>query len=89
VIQALHASKKETAWVECNNQVSTSLELRKSPASIGLIPGIIDKGVKVMLFAGDEDLICNYKGIERTIARLDWGGEQGLGVSNGLYLTTG
>ena len=88
-MQALHAGRKETAWVECNNQVSTSLELRKSPASIGLIPVIIEKGVKVMLFAGDEDLICNYKGIERTIARLDWGGKQGLGVSEVVSILIG
>jgi carboxypeptidase D len=76
----LHAGDKETAWVECNNQVSTNLALRDSPAAVGLLPGIIDKGVKVMLFAGDEDLICNYKGIERTIERLEWAGAQGLEV---------
>lgn len=67
--------------MECDTMVSTNLQLRTSPASIGLIPGILAKGVKVMLFAGDEDLICNYKGIERTIASLEWADAQGLGVS--------
>lgn len=81
VVTALHAQAKETAWMECDTMVSTNLQLRSSPASIGLIPGIIAKGVKVMLFAGDEDLICNYKGIERTIASLEWAEARGLGVS--------
>jgi carboxypeptidase D len=37
-----------------------------------------------MMFAGDEDLICNYKGIERLIGRLQWSGGQGLAVSYGF-----
>lgn len=37
-----------------------------------------------MLFAGDEDLICNYKGIERLIGDLTWNGEQGMTVSRFL-----
>ncbi|KAJ9093470.1 hypothetical protein QFC19_008329 [Naganishia cerealis] len=79
VVKALHASDKETAWVECDNIVSSQLYLRKSPAAVHLLPGILERGVKVMMFAGDEDLICNYKGIERLIDRMQWNGGQGLG----------
>jgi carboxypeptidase D len=32
-----------------------------------------------MMFAGEEDLICNYKGIEKSIANLKWGGQVGFG----------
>jgi hypothetical protein len=34
-----------------------------------------------MMFAGAEDLICNYKGIERMLGHMSWGGEVGMGVS--------
>lgn len=34
-----------------------------------------------MLFAGDQDFICNYMGIEALIANMEWSGEKGLGVS--------
>jgi carboxypeptidase D len=61
--------------------VSGQLYLHDTPASINLLPGILESGVEVMLFAGDEDLICNYVGIERTIARMKWSGDQGLTVS--------
>lgn len=37
-----------------------------------------------MMFAGDEDLICNYKGIERLIGELVWHGKQGMAVSRQL-----
>lgn len=81
VVRALHATSKETAWVECDNNVSNELYLHHTPASVNLIPGILERGVEVMLFAGDEDLICNYVGIERTIERLKWSGGQGLMAS--------
>jgi carboxypeptidase D len=79
VVTALHANKKETAWVECDGRVSSELHMRNSPAAVALIPHILDSGIKVMMFAGEEDLICNYKGIERSIANLNWGGATGFG----------
>lgn len=81
VIRSLHATSKETAWVECDGRVSSELHLRASPAAVAFIPGILDAGVQVLLFAGAEDLICNYKGIERIVENLSWGGIQGMAVS--------
>jgi len=80
-VSALHATEHSTTWVECNGRVGSSLRNVDSPASVHLIPGILEKGVKVMMFAGDEDLICNYVGIERMIDSMTWGGETGFGVS--------
>ena len=37
--------------------------------------------IPVMLFVGDQDLICNYVGIESMIQAMTWNGETGLGVS--------
>ncbi|ODN78321.1 pheromone-processing carboxypeptidase KEX1 [Cryptococcus amylolentus CBS 6039] len=79
VISALHATAKETAWVECDTKVSHELHLKNSHASSALLPGILEAGVPVMLFAGAEDLICNYKGIERIVGSLEWHGEKGFG----------
>lgn len=41
----------------------------------------------MLLFAGDQDLICNYVGIEAIISAMTWNGETGLGVSN-LHATS-
>ncbi|WWC73439.1 uncharacterized protein I206_107408 [Kwoniella pini CBS 10737] len=79
VIAALHATEKETAWVECDNKVSSELHLRNSPQAGALLPGILEKGVPILMFAGTEDLICNYKGIERIVNNLTWEGQQGMG----------
>ncbi|CAO1623326.1 unnamed protein product [Sympodiomycopsis kandeliae] len=83
VRKAFHVSqlKHPEAWVECNNRVGSALRSgdSKDPASVTLIPGLIDKGIKVLVFAGDQDLICNYIGIERMIDNLSWGGVKGWG----------
>lgn len=56
--------------------------MQHSPASALLFPSILDAGVKVLLFAGDEDLICNYVGVERTAERIVWNGGEKRGLKN-------
>ena len=77
----LHATERSSAWVECDGKVSSELHLRNSFASVKYIPGILEAGVPVMMFAGAEDLICNYKGIERMIENMERSGQIGFGVS--------
>jgi carboxypeptidase D len=36
--------------------------------------------IPVLIFAGDQDLICNYIGLENMIKALTWNGVTGLGV---------
>ena len=59
VRNAFHVSKLKhpEAWIECSSRVSAGLSDKSSPASVSLLPGILDKGVQVLLFAGDMDLI--------------------------------
>ena len=85
MIHALHADKKDTAWVECNGLVGAELRLHSSTASVAYIPGILEAGVEVLIFAGAEDLICNYKGLEEMIQAMEWSGVQGWGVSCSLF----
>lgn len=80
-LTALHATRRETAWTECDGRVSSELYSRRSPAAVGLMPGILESGVQVLIFAGSEDLICNYAGLERMIENLTWNKGVGFGVS--------
>lgn len=81
VVAALHATKHESGWVECDGKVSYELHNWESTASVSLIPGIVEAGVPVMIFAGAEDLICNYKGLELMLEHMEWNGQLGMGVS--------
>ncbi|KIO32858.1 hypothetical protein M407DRAFT_13851 [Tulasnella calospora MUT 4182] len=86
VITALHATDKAEAWTECHSGVFGNFNCKKSPASVTLLPSLLDK-VPIMLFAGDQDFICNYVGIEAIIANLEWKGSIGMGDAPTLSWT--
>ena len=76
---ALHADAKAESWVECNGRVGQELWNRHSESSITILPRVLSK-VPTLLYAGDQDFICNYMGIESMIQGLEWNGAKGLGV---------
>ncbi|KAH0840222.1 Alpha/Beta hydrolase protein [Lanmaoa asiatica] len=78
VVKALHATGKSENWVECQGIVGSEMRAKFSPSSITLLPSIVER-IPVLLFAGDQDYICNYMGIEKMIDSMTWGGEIGLG----------
>lgn len=84
-MRALHAEAKSESWAECRGRVSSEFNGNAAPSSITLIPSILEK-VPVLLFAGDQDFICNYMGIESLIQGMTWSGATGLGVSRHLLL---
>lgn len=56
----------------------TAMTNQESESSVALLPKILER-IPIMLFAGDQDLICNYVGIEALISALTWNGGTGLG----------
>ena len=83
VVRAFHAQDASTAWTECRSAVHRALSTKHSNSSITVLPRVLEK-VPVMLFAGDQDLICNYMGVEASIQGMKWNGDTGLGVGS-LY----
>jgi len=57
----------------------------KSPPSVRLLPGLLEK-IPIMLFSGDQDLVCNYLGAERMIEALEWNGATGFTVRDDIRL---
>jgi len=39
-----------------------------------LIPPILDEGIKVLIYAGDQDYICNWLGVKAWTDKMDWEG---------------
>lgn len=78
VLGALHAQAKSEAWVECQSRVGQQLGTATDPSSITVLPRLLER-IPVMLFAGDQDFICNYLGQESLIQALTWNGGTGLG----------
>jgi len=79
VVNALHATAHPGYWVECRPNVHTAFQERQLESAITVLPRVLSK-IPVMIFAGDQDLICNYIGLENMIKALTWNGETGLGT---------
>ncbi|KAI6040441.1 Alpha/Beta hydrolase protein [Pisolithus marmoratus] len=78
VVRAFHATSKPESWVECGSQAGRHFNAKLSTSAITLLPGLLER-IPVLLFAGDQDFICNYMGIESMIKSMTWNGEKGLG----------
>ncbi|KII94629.1 hypothetical protein PLICRDRAFT_127694 [Plicaturopsis crispa FD-325 SS-3] len=78
VVNALHASAKSTSWTECQGTIHQAFNDATSVPSITLFPKLLQQ-IPILLFAGDQDFICNYVGIEALVQDLTWNGEKGLG----------
>lgn len=88
VVRALHAESHSESWTECRGRIHKELHENQSNSSITVLPRVLEK-IPVLLFAGDQDLICNYIGMEAMINALKWNGETGLGVHNLLESRSG
>ncbi|KAJ2915055.1 hypothetical protein MD484_g5370, partial [Candolleomyces efflorescens] len=79
VVNALHANAHPGAWVECRRDVHRAFKEKTEQSAITVLPRVLSK-IPVLIFAGDQDLICNYVGLENMIKHLKWNGETGLGT---------
>jgi len=78
VVDALHVdSSKNTGWMECNGAVGSEFNARTSVPSVKLLPDLL-KQVPIILFSGDQDLICNHLGTEELINNLEFNGGKGF-----------
>lgn len=84
VIEALHINKdKKTGWTECSGAVGSKFNPKSAP-SIKILPEIL-KTVPIILFSGDQDLICNHIGTEELIHNMEWNGGKGFELSPGTW----
>ncbi|KAJ3760841.1 Alpha/Beta hydrolase protein [Lentinula raphanica] len=79
VVRALHAEAHSESWIECRGRIHKELHETQSNSSISVLPKVLEK-IPVLIFAGDQDLICNYIGMEAMINALTWNGATGLGT---------
>ena len=86
VVQALNVNKdKKTGWEECAGSVTGTFKPVNSTPSIDILPGIIEMGIRTLLFSGDQDLICNHIGTEELIHNMEWNGGKGFELSPGTW----
>lgn len=66
---------RDTTWREISQQVHVALTADWMQNLEVHIPNILAKGVPVLTYVGDLDVICNYEGNLRWSEEMDWGGQ--------------
>ncbi|KAI9789677.1 MAG: Cell death protease [Peltula sp. TS41687] len=85
VIKALNVNPdKKAGWTECVGSVGSSFKAAHSKPSITLLPSLLEH-MPIILFSGDQDLICNHMGTEELIHRMEWNGGKGFELSPGTW----
>ncbi|GAA5926332.1 hypothetical protein JCM3775_000987 [Rhodotorula graminis] len=88
VIAALHATTVPHKWAHCSQPVASKFWTPNSAPSVALLPELLAK-MPVLLYAGDQDLMCAGIGIEAAVAQLEWNGDKGFGDAEVLEWTVG
>ncbi|CAI2166925.1 9411_t:CDS:10 [Funneliformis geosporum] len=77
VIGAIHAERQQIGWVECNLGIGRDFDNDPDPPSVTLLPDLL-KQIDVLLYNGDQDLICNINGMQDMLNNLEWNGYKGF-----------
>lgn len=68
----------EAQWSTCNSEVSVLFERDHMRNFNFTFPLMLDLGIRVLIYAGDMDFICNWLGNEAWVKALRWFGTDGF-----------
>jgi cathepsin A (carboxypeptidase C) len=61
-------------WTECNNTVHTELSADWITDFTNTLGTLLDSGLRVLIYHGDKDFICNWRGGETLTNSIPWSG---------------
>lgn len=72
----------QKSWVAVNTTVWQQLAPIDFLHSFeSLIPSLLDKKIKVLIYAGDQDYMCNWLGIRAWTSKLEWEGQDAFNIA--------
>lgn len=72
VRQALHATSSPNKFEECANPPFNALSHQDGKGVVTELVDVLDRGLRVLVFAGQYDLICNHLGVEKVLRGVRW-----------------
>ncbi|CEG48350.1 serine protease family [Plasmopara halstedii] len=84
-------SKLVGEWQQSNLNIHDALLKSASPAKPfdSYVADLLNAGVRVLIYAGDADLVCNWHGIEAWTLALQWKGKDGFNAAQETsFITT-
>lgn len=71
---AIHATACPHKYVECANPPYHALAHQDGKGVTKELSEVLDAGIRILVYAGQYDLICNHVGIEKALMQLPWSG---------------
>jgi len=63
-------------WVECSQEVHTFLLGDWINNLATKVAGILESGLEVLVYSGDKDFVCNWRGGEAWTQAVEWSGQK-------------
>ena len=79
--KALGVTSASAAWASCNMQVNQEFSNDWMQAQEYTIPPMLKGGIKVLIYAGDADFICNWMGNKAWTLALPWSGNSAFNAA--------
>jgi carboxypeptidase D len=79
VRKALHVPEAAPDWKYVSKETYQNLYFNGDEPSYNLLPQLAAQDLPILIFAGDQDIICNYVGIKKALDFMTWNSEQGFG----------
>ncbi|RDX89530.1 Serine carboxypeptidase-like 49 [Mucuna pruriens] len=80
---------KDLEFVSCSTTVHEAMtgDLMKN-LEVG-IPALLEDGIKLLVYVGEKDLICNWLGNSRWVHAMEWSGQKAFGASPTVNFVVG
>lgn len=75
-VKEMFGVPKEKVWEECNMDVHEDMMADWGHRFDTELPTMLEAGVRVMIYAGDKDIICNELGNRQWVDALEWKGSK-------------
>lgn len=80
-------SARSKAWRECDAAVSSGFAMDQMISFADDVKLTLEAGVRVLVYAGDADLMCNWVGNQAWVMNLDWSGKKAFNDAPNRHLT--
>lgn len=86
--QVKHAlGVRDIEFVSCSSTVYQAMQLDWMRNLEAGIPPLLEDGVKLLVYAGEYDLICNWLGNSRWVHAMEWSGQKHFGAARSIPFT--
>ena len=84
---AIHSSATPQKFQECTDPPYNALSYQDGKPATAELAAVLAADIKVLIFVGQFDIVCNHIGVERAIAGLNWPGSSGyLEAQRGIFV---